>query len=71
MPQFNFQTLSKLADNALNYLTEGQRLLRELEDNYADARDALSEDDKEKLEAKLAEVRSKSAEVHQDIQQQG
>lgn len=70
MPQFSFDWLMKRAEQAKNYLEEGERLLKEVSDNYADARDTIKETDREKLEAKLAEVRAKSAEVHNAIQSQ-
>lgn len=68
--QYNFAFLMQKAEQALNLLTEGQRLFNEAQENYADAKDVLSSDEQAKLDAKLDEVKAKSAEVHAAIQAQ-
>lgn len=68
--QYNFNFLMQKAEQALNLLTEGKRLYDEASENYADAKDALTTDEQAKLDAKLDEVKAKSAEVHSAIQNQ-
>lgn len=68
--QYNFAFLMQKAEQAINLLTEGSRLATELASNYADGKSVLSATEQEQVDAKLAELRAKSAEVHSAIQDQ-
>jgi hypothetical protein len=68
--QYNFTWLMQKADEALNLMTEGGRVAGELVEKYEDGKSVLSATEQVQLDAKLAELREKSAEVHSAIQSQ-
>ena len=65
------QDLLKLAEHAGDILREASILVDGLFAKYRDIRDTLSESDKAVLDAKLASLRQKSADIHAEIQAQG
>jgi hypothetical protein len=68
--EYNFSFLMSKAESALNYLSEGKRLYSEIVENYGDAKAVLSDTEQTQIDAKLEELRAKSAEVHEAIQNQ-
>jgi hypothetical protein len=68
--QYNFTWLMQKADEALNLITEGGRVAAELVEKYEDGKAVLSATEQVQLDAKLAELREKSAATHAAIQAQ-
>lgn len=68
--QYNFTWLMQKADEALNLITEGERVAKELLEKYEDGKAVLSATEQVQLDHKLTELREKSAATHAAIQAQ-